>query len=75
LSLKPENFTLDHNSVASFKVTWTNIPIRSEVRHFATDATVILPRGALARYSELSVGVSPYGNSIGVSRLHHGPTP
>lgn len=75
LSLKPVNFALDHNSVASFKVTWTNIPIRTEVRHFATNATVILPRGALARYSEISIGVWTYGNSLGVSPLRLGPTP
>ena len=73
--LKQDNFTLAHNSIASFEVTWTDIPIRTEVRHYATDATVILPKGALARYSEISIGEWTYGNSLGVSPLHLGPTP
>jgi hypothetical protein len=74
-SMRPVTFTLDHDSVASFEVTWTDIPVRSQVSHQATGATVVLPKGALARYSVSSVEELLYGNSLGVLPLRLGPTP
>jgi hypothetical protein len=74
-SMRSVKFTLDHDSVASFDVTWTDIPVRSLVSHQATGATVVLSKGALARYSVFSVEELLYGNSLGVSPLRLGPTP
>ena len=74
-SIRSVKFTLDHDSVASFEVTWTDIPIRSQVSHQATGATIVLPKRALARYSVFSVEELLYGKSLGVSPLRLGPTP
>jgi hypothetical protein len=74
-SMRSVKFNLDHDSVASFEVTWTDIPVRSQVSHQVTGATVVLPQGALARYSVFSVEELLYGNSLGVSPLRLGPTP
>jgi hypothetical protein len=74
-SSAPVGFTLPHNSVASFKVSWTDEAVGTSVRHDANYLIIRLPKSAQARYSEFDINSVIYGDSLGVTTLRLGVTP
>ena len=60
-------FTLEHNSVASFKVSWTDEPVRNEVRRVTSNVLVNMPYGTQS--VDFALNEAIYGRSLGVSAL------